>query len=121
MLLALAVTSPPTIAWAHSVSPGAVVSRINGDDMKQAVGVVSAAADAKLERLLVIRVGAGWHSADPELRRRVAEKWRHLWRDATTNGIVAVIDDQTEQSLVGYSITGAVTLHALTEHAPTDE
>lgn len=78
--------------------------------MKRTFDVVSVATDPKLERLLVVRVGPRWHEVDPQLRLSVAEKWLHLWRDAVANGIVAVLDEGGDDSLVGYDADGNATL-----------
>lgn len=78
--------------------------------MKEAVGVVSVTTGPKLERLLIVRVGKRWHESDERLRRRVAEEWLHLWRDAMPNGILGIVNESNGNSLVGFDVDGKATL-----------
>jgi hypothetical protein len=109
----------PGFTRAHTTSTASVISKIAADDMKQAVGVVSVATNPNLERLLVVRVSARWHEADEGLRRHLAQEWRHLWRDAISDGIVAVVDDDGGNSLVGYDLDGRATLRAQPKESET--
>lgn len=99
-----------TTAHAHSLSAAQVMARLRAADMVEAFDVVSVERKADLERLLLVRVGPGWQRADPALRREVAQKWLHMWKAATANGIVAVLDADSEASLVGFDAQGRATL-----------
>lgn len=111
--LALSLLFPvacPGVARAHTLTAGQVIARVGAADSVEAFGVVSVERSADLDRLLIVRVGKGWQEADPELRRTVSEKWLHMWRAATRNGVVAVINATGGTSLVGYDADGRATL-----------
>lgn len=95
---------------AHPLGADQVIARLLAPDMAKAFDVVSVERSADLDRLLVVRVGPGWQRAEPELRREASQKWLHMWKAATRNGIVAVLDADSEASLVGFDGNGEATL-----------
>ena len=113
LALVLTQLSNAPVAHSHTVNAAQAISRIATEGSKESLGVVSAATDPKLERLLIVKVSARWQDTDAKLRREAAERWYHLWRSAVTNGVVAVIDEATADSLVGYDGAGNATLRRL--------
>ena len=100
----------PGRTHAHALSVDQVIAQLRAPDMVEAFDVVSVDRSADLDRLLLVRVGPGWQRADPALRREASQKWLHMWRAATRNGIVAVVDAASEVSLVGFDADGRATL-----------
>ena len=109
LVLAAAWLTAGTPAAAHWVEPEQVVARLADPANRAAFDVLGAAQDPRLSRLLVVRVGARWQALDPELRREAAEEWRHLWRDATRAGVLA-ITDASGRSLVSFDALGRAQL-----------
>jgi hypothetical protein len=67
------------------------------------------ARDARLPRLLVVRVGPRWDELDDALRGETAEAWRELWRHAVPDGILAVTDE-SGRSRIGFDAAGGARL-----------
>ncbi|HVH07814.1 MAG TPA: hypothetical protein VNE71_17615 [Myxococcota bacterium] len=70
-----------------------------------AFDVRGAARDARLDRLLVVRVGPGWSRVAPAQRAMAAEAWRSLWREASPSGVLAIVDADG-RSLVDFDARG---------------
>jgi hypothetical protein len=87
------------------VAPEDVVAELGAPDARARFDVVAVARDARLPRLLVVRVGPRWPGLDPALRREVAEGWRELWRHAVPDGVLAVTDE-AGRSLVSFDAGG---------------
>jgi hypothetical protein len=120
--LALAATlalcaGPP--ARAHSVTPEEVVAELAAPGARTSLDVLSAATDARLPRLLVVRVGPRWRALDPALRRETAEAWRELWRRAVANGVLA-ITDAAGRSVVSFDAAGRAQLRDTAERGARD-
>lgn len=113
MALVIVQLSAAGSGYSHSVDSAQVVARVTSDATKESLGVVSATTDPNLERLLIIRVSARWQDVDATARREVARQWHHLWQSAVANGVVAVVDDVSGDSLVGYDGEGNATLRRL--------
>jgi hypothetical protein len=111
-LAALAVAlllGAPAASLAHWVSPDDVVAGLRDPATRRAFGVVDVSRDARLPRLLVVKVGPGWDGVDPELRRQAAEAWHELWREAAPAGVLAIVD-AGGRSLVGFDALGRARL-----------
>ncbi len=105
-------------AHAHRLKPEQVVAQLQADHVRRAYAITSVTRDSALPRLLVIRVGRGWQ--DVPRRDAVAEQWLRLWREAVHDGIVAVLDDASDQPLVNFDARGnAVLKNGQAAPAPT--
>ena len=96
-------------ARAHWVTPEEVVAELDAPATRTSLDVLSVARDARLPRLLVVRVGPRWTELDPALRREAAEAWRELWRHAVPDGVLAVTD-ASGRSLVSFDAAGRAQL-----------
>jgi hypothetical protein len=94
-------------ATAHSIPPEAIVARLNAP-ASRALGVERAARDEKAPRLLVIHVGDPWYALPVERRRAEAAEWLRTWRQSVPEGIVAVLDADTERPVVHFAPGGRV-------------
>lgn len=54
----------------------------------------------------MIRVGPQWFEKTAADRRAAAERWWQQWRHAVPQGIVAILDEATGQSLVSFDARG---------------
>jgi hypothetical protein len=99
-----------TGATAHSVDPDSVVRELRAPAVRERFDVTAVARHADLPRLLVIRVGTGWHRVAAGSRREAAETWLARWRHATPQGIVAILDDASGRSLVNFDVGGRALL-----------
>lgn len=113
-LLGLAAT-----AAAHWVSPEDVVRELNVPALRDSLGIVNAARDERTPRLLIVRVGDRWYALSGSLRRAQAEQWRAVWRHNVAQGIVAVLDDRSERSVVRFGRDGRVATLAARAPAAT--
>lgn len=69
--------------------------------------MVHAYRDSNLKRLLMITVdGKRWNASPAERRVQAAEQWLQLWRHNVAEGIVAVVDSQTQRALVHFDPSG---------------
>lgn len=98
-----------TPALTHWVSPDDVVAGLRDPATQRAFGVVDVTRDARLPRLLVVKVGPEWEGVDPELRRQAAEAWQELWREAAPSGVLAIVD-AAGRSRVGFDAQGRAEL-----------
>ena len=105
--LALAGTMWTAVAaGAHTPSPDAIVARLGGETARRDAGVESAARDARLPRLLVVRVGPAWTALPAERRAALAAAWWQAWRHAVPQGVVAILDAATGRSVVSFAADG---------------
>jgi alkylhydroperoxidase family enzyme len=109
--LAGAVGAAPPSA-AHTLSPEAIVAEIGGEAARREAGVASAARDARLPRLLVVRVTPTWGALSAERRAALAAAWWTAWRHAVPQGIVAILDAADDRSLVSFAVDGTPRLAA---------
>jgi hypothetical protein len=114
LLLALL---PAAGARAHRPAPEEVVARLREPALRYVFDVREVAPDPRLPRLLVVRVGPGWATAAPALRREAAEAWRGLWRAARPSGVLAVTDADG-RSLVSFDALGRARLRSPGAPAP---
>jgi hypothetical protein len=96
-------------AAAHWPAPEEVVAAIRGPVGRE-VGVVEVARDARVARLLVVRVGGTWYDLAPARRRALAEGWLDQWREALPEGLVGVVDAASGRPVVNYDARGAARL-----------
>ena len=109
-LLALLAVRAAT-ASAHWLRPDEIVAGLANDvQLRERFGVARVQNDPKLPRLLIVSVRPDvWETVPASDRVRLAEEWLETWRHNVPDGIVAVLDVQTEQSLVHFDPFG----HAL--------
>lgn len=102
----------PAIAVAHWTRPEDIVVGLATDaQLRDRVGVVSVEQQAELPRLLVIKVRRDrWQSLTPAQRKQLAEEWWENWRHNVPEGIVAVLDASSEQSVVNFDGVGQARL-----------
>lgn len=113
--VALIVGARPTLA--HWEQPEAVIAQLRAPALQQAFGISAAARAPDLARLLVIRVGPQWFQKPAAERRDAAERWWQQWRHAVPQGITAILDETTGQSLVSFDAHGRAAVKE--PHQPT--
>ena len=103
------------MASAHWLRPEEIVADLANDpQLRQRVGVTGVHNDPKLPRLLIVNVRRGvWQSVPETERVRLAEEWLDTWRHNVPEGIVAVLDAATQQSLVNFDGLGHARLPQL--------
>jgi len=108
----------PAAAHAHWMRPEEIVAGLASDaQLRERLGVVAVQIEPRLPRLLIIKVDrTRWEAAPAETRTKLAEEWLETWRHNVPEGIVAVLDATTEQSVVNFDGLGHARLRAL---APT--
>jgi hypothetical protein len=97
-------------AAAHWVKPEDVIARLQAPELRARFDIVSVAPNAKLPRLVLIRVGPKWHEVPEDQRTSAAEQWQHLWRDSTPGGVIAILDATSDAPLVNFDAQGHATL-----------
>ncbi len=105
-MVAAYLTCMATAALAHWSTPEEVIGRIESQKMRETFGVVEAARDPRLPRLLVVRVGERWRVAEPSARRAAVEEWWSSWRHTVPQGIRAVLEHGTDRPLVNFDPDG---------------
>jgi hypothetical protein len=94
-------------AAGHWTPPDTIIGELNGD-AGRAAGVERAERDAKVARLLVIRVGPEWYARTAAARKAQAADWLGRWRASVEQGIVAVLDARTARPVVEFGPRGTV-------------
>lgn len=96
------------VADAHWMRPEDVIAGLTSDpQLRDRVGVVAAKRQPSLPRLLVIKVRYDrWQTVPAAERRQLAEEWLDTWRHNVPEGIVAVLDASTDQSVVNFDGLG---------------
>ena len=107
---ALASTAFAPAVFAHWAKPEEVIAVLQAPAVRERFGITQVSRDAKLPRLLLIRVDARWDSVAAEQRRQSAEEWEHLWRSSVAQGIVAVVDDATGKTRLSFDAHGRARL-----------
>ena len=117
-LATLAMIAAP--ARAHWMRPEDIVAGLASDArLRDELGVVAVQIQADLPRLLVIKVDrVRWEAAAPQVRITLAEEWLETWRHNVPEGIVAVLDRATDQSVVNFDGLGHAQLR-VTPAVPT--
>ena len=102
-------------AHAHWMRPEDIVAGLANDaQLHDRLGVVAVHIEPQLPRLLIIKVDrARWDTVSPEARTTLAEEWLETWRHNVPEGIVAVLDAATEQSVVNFDGLGHARLREL--------
>ncbi len=93
-------------AAAHWTPPETIVAELNATG--RGLGVDRAERDAKVPRLLVIRVSERWYALPPAARKSQATDWLGRWRESVPQGIVAVLDARTAKPVVEFGARGLV-------------
>jgi len=94
-----------TDAIAHFVTADEAVVAIKASALGAKLDLVSVAPHEELPRMLVVRVREGWSKPPAELKVKLAAEWRALWREATDQGLVAIVDE-AGHSLVSFDGNG---------------
>jgi hypothetical protein len=110
VLGALAIAT--AMASAHWLAPDEIVSGLANDPhLRDRIGVTGVRIDRKLPRLLIISVQRErWEQVPNADRIKLAEEWLATWRHSVPEGVVAVLDAATEQTLVNYDAFGQARL-----------
>jgi hypothetical protein len=98
---AIVILLAAAVAGAHWPTADEIVAEV-----RAAPGVVEAARDAKVPRLLLVHVGPAWYALTAERRLTLADDWRTHWRQAVPDGLVGVIDAVTARPAVNYDGRG---------------
>jgi hypothetical protein len=106
----LALTVQVPVVGAHWPAAEEVLTELRAPAYRERFDVIRVDRLPGLDRLLVVRVGPGWRRAAPATRREAAESWLVRWRHAVPQGIVAVLDAATDQSLVNFNAEGRAAL-----------
>ncbi len=96
------------MASAHWLTPHEIVAGLANDrQLRDTVGVTGVRNDPKLPRLLIVTVRREVWDRVPEADRiKLAEEWLDTWRHSVPEGVVAVLDAATEQSVVNFDGLG---------------
>ncbi len=102
------------VAAAHWMRPEDIIAGLASDpQLRDRVGVVAVERQPGLPRLLVIKVRYDrWQTVPAAERRQLAAEWFETWRHNVPEGIVAVLDASTDQSVVNFDGLG----HAQLRH-----
>jgi hypothetical protein len=95
-------------AAAHWLPPAAVVAHLNSEAVRRQWGVERAERDAKAPRLLVVRVGGHWYEVPAAARKVEASQWLEDWRHNVAQGVVAVLDAESDRPVVQFGPGGRV-------------
>ncbi len=98
---------------AHTLPPETFMAWLRTPAVRDAFGIEDVTRDPGLPRLLVIRVGAGWDLAEATRRQQMAEAWQRDWRHIVPQGIVAILDQKTDRSLVQFDPEGHARLKSV--------
>ena len=106
--MALVTLLVAVVARAHWPAPDEIVAEVGA-----APGVVEVTRDAKVPRLLLVRVGPAWYALAAERRLALADDWRTHWRQAVPDGLVGVVDATTARPAINYDGRGQPRLEPL--------
>ena len=108
LLVALAATTP---AIAHWIKPEEIIAGLQNPLLENAVGIAEAHRDPNLPRLLIIAIHSQrWEQVPEADRIKMAADWYQTWRHNVPEGIVAVVDADTHNSLIHYDGYGNATI-----------
>ncbi len=97
-------------AAAHTLHPSQVVAGLESKPVRERYGVVAVVRNPDLERMLSVRVDERFRKLEAHQQRHFAESWLHLWKKATPNGVFAVLDAASGESLVSFDGEGRARL-----------
>jgi hypothetical protein len=95
-------------ARAHTLAPEELLASLTTPAGRVAAGIERAGRDHANPRLLLVRVGPRWFALSREARAAAAADWYAAWRRAVPEGVVAVLDDETDRVVVRFGRGGAV-------------
>jgi hypothetical protein len=110
LLVAVGLACATRGADAHWLRPEQVIAELQDGALRKAYGITEVARHPNMPRLLVVRVGPGWAQLDPSKRRVAAEKWMARWRHVVPQGIIAILENGTDRSLVNFDAQGRAVL-----------
>src|SRR5882757_9239397 len=96
--LLLAISS----AVAHTLAPDQIIGQLRLPAVREAYGVEDVARLDGLPRLLVVRVGRRWSEVPATQRQEIAENWTVTWRHSVPEGVVAILDAASGDSVVHF-------------------
>ncbi len=94
----------------HWISPKEILAALNDPPNKQKTGIKDAKIDQHTSRLLIIKTSKQWAELSKEDRIRNAEAWYKLWSQHVPKGIVSILDGESEEPVIKFSLTGKATL-----------
>lgn len=97
-------------AAAHWVRPEQVVALLRQPELGACCGVVGVERSEALPRLLLVRVDGRFRALPATRQIELAEQWWHLWRSASPQGVLAIVDAATDASLVSFDPEGRARL-----------
>ena len=100
------------MASAHWLAPDEIVSGLANDaHLRDHIGVTGVRIDRKLPRLLIVSVQhKRWERAPQADRIKLAEEWLATWRHSVPEGVVAILDAATGESVVNFDAFGQARL-----------
>jgi hypothetical protein len=107
LALAVAVSGP---ALAHWLQPEQVIAEVKSAASRSEYGVERAERSAEQPRLLVVSVQPRWSELEAARRQEAAERWRRHWREAVSSGVLAIVDVESQRSLVSFDASGRALL-----------
>lgn len=110
LLAAVVLAWATSNADAHSLRPEQLIAQLRDQALRETYGITEVRRHPDLSRLLVIRVDTRWFQLEPSRRRSAAEKWMSRWRHTVPQGIIAVLEDGTDRSLVNFDAQGKAAL-----------
>jgi hypothetical protein len=118
--VALLLLLHPAGVGAHWMRPDDIIAGLLLDRTLQTrVGLVDVYRDPDLPRLLILKVErARWDTVPAAARISLAEEWLETWRHNVPEGIVAVLDEATSDSVVNYDGAGHARLVEKPAHTP---
>jgi hypothetical protein len=95
-------------ARAHTLAPEELLAALTTPSGRVATGIERASRDHANPRLLLVRVGPRWFALSRETRAAAATDWYAAWRRAVPEGVVAVLDENTDRVVVRFGRGGTV-------------
>lgn len=110
LLVVAGLACATTGARAHWIGPEQVIAELRTAAARETYGITEVTRHPNLPRLLVLRVGPRWSELEPSKRRAAAEKWMERWRHSVPQGIIAILEDGTDRSLVNFDVQNRAAL-----------
>ena len=99
LAVALLATSS---AAAHMLAPEQIIGQLRLPAVREAYGVEDVARLDGLPRLLLVRVGPRWSEVPATQRQEIAENWNVTWRHSVPEGVLAIVDASSGDSVVHF-------------------